>query len=79
MPCGTVDRLTVGRNILTRSPDRQHESGTLLEGIALRPEMMQADGIHPNADAQPVMLDNVWQHLEPLIGAAAPAAAPAAP
>lgn len=27
----------------------------LLDGIATRPELMQADGIHPTADAQPAM------------------------
>lgn len=31
-----------------------------IEGVALRPELMQDDGIHPNAEAQPVLLDNAW-------------------
>ena len=31
-----------------------------LEGVALNEDLMQADGIHPNTDAQPVMLDNLW-------------------
>nr|WP_123400940.1 arylesterase [Inmirania thermothiophila] len=39
----------------------------LLEGVALAPGMMQADGIHPTAAAQPRLLDNVWPHLEPLL------------
>ncbi|WP_417329334.1 arylesterase [Halomonas cupida] len=39
----------------------------LLEGIALKPELMQEDGIHPTADAQPLMLDNVWAELAPLL------------
>ena len=39
----------------------------LLEDIALEPGMMQADGIHPAAAAQPAMLDEVWAVLEPLI------------
>jgi acyl-CoA thioesterase I len=30
-------------------------------------DMMQADGIHPSAAAQPRILDNVWQALEPLL------------
>lgn len=30
-------------------------------------EMMQADGIHPSAAAQPRILDNVWAGLEPLL------------
>ena len=31
-----------------------------MEGIALNEELMQADGIHPNAAAQPLLLDNAW-------------------
>lgn len=31
-----------------------------LEGVALDDGLMQADGIHPNAEAQPLMLDNAW-------------------
>ena len=31
-----------------------------LEGVALQPELMQADGIHPNAAAQERLLDNAW-------------------
>jgi len=39
----------------------------LLEGIALTPALMQPDGIHPRAAAQPRLLDNVWPYLEPLL------------
>jgi len=39
----------------------------LLEGVALNPALMQADGLHPRAAAQPRMLDNVWPYLEPLL------------
>jgi acyl-CoA thioesterase-1 len=31
-----------------------------LDGVALDDGLMQADGIHPNAAAQPLMLDNAW-------------------
>lgn len=31
-----------------------------MEGIALNDELMQDDGIHPNAEAQPMLLDNAW-------------------
>lgn len=41
----------------------------LLEGVALNGALMQADGIHPNAEAQPLILDNVWPALEPLLEA----------
>ncbi|CEP35474.1 MULTISPECIES: arylesterase [Halomonadaceae] len=39
----------------------------LLEDIALNDALMQSDGIHPTADAQPIILDNVWPELEQLI------------
>ncbi|RMF96438.1 MAG: arylesterase [Gammaproteobacteria bacterium] len=38
-----------------------------MEGVALDPQMMQADGIHPNAAAQRRLLDNAWAALEPLL------------
>ena len=37
----------------------------LMENVALEPGLMQGDGIHPNAKAQPVLLDTVWTVLEP--------------
>jgi acyl-CoA thioesterase-1 len=39
----------------------------ILDGIALEPSLMQADGIHPTAAAQPRILDNVWPALQPLL------------
>jgi acyl-CoA thioesterase-1 len=39
----------------------------LLEGVALDAELMQNDGIHPNARAQTLLLDNVWPVLKPLV------------
>jgi len=39
----------------------------LLEGVALEPEMMLDDGIHPSTEAQPRILENVWAELEPLL------------
>ena len=33
----------------------------LLDGIALDPELMMGDGIHPTAAAQPLVLENVWR------------------
>jgi acyl-CoA thioesterase-1 len=40
----------------------------LLNGIALNPQLMQADGMHPNELGQPKLLDNVWPALKPLLG-----------
>lgn len=39
----------------------------LMDGVALNAELMQADGVHPNANAQPVMLDHVWDALAPVL------------
>lgn len=38
-----------------------------LEGIALRDDLFQDDGIHPNVEAQPILLANLWPVLEPLL------------
>jgi len=38
-----------------------------MEGIALKDELMQADDLHPNEAGQPLLLDNVWPFLEPLL------------
>ena len=39
----------------------------LLEGVALEDDLMQDDGIHPTAAAQPRILENVWPALVPLL------------
>jgi acyl-CoA thioesterase I len=39
----------------------------LLDRIALLPNLMQADGIHPNELGQAPLLDNVWPALKPLL------------
>ena len=41
-----------------------------LEGVALNPELMQADGIHPNAAAQPILLDNAWPVIHQALNSA---------
>ena len=38
-----------------------------LEGVGGQPALMQADGIHPNAQAQPLLLENVWPALQPML------------
>ena len=35
-----------------------------MDGVALNGALMQDDGIHPNAAAQPVLLDNAWPIIE---------------
>jgi len=39
----------------------------LLEGVGGVQGMMQADRVHPTAQAQELLLDNVWPVLEPLL------------
>jgi len=38
-----------------------------IESVALDETLMQADGIHPNAQAQPLLLDTIWPTLAPLL------------
>lgn len=52
---------------------KKHRTGLvpfLLEGVADVPDaraLFQADGIHPRAEAQPRMLENVWPELRKLL------------
>jgi acyl-CoA thioesterase-1 len=39
----------------------------ILEGIAMDYSLMQADGLHPNAKAQPVLLKNIMPALEKIL------------
>lgn len=39
----------------------------VLEGIGGISEMNQPDGIHPNAEGEKIMAENVWRALEPLL------------
>jgi len=41
-----------------------------LEGVADNMALFQADGIHPNELAQPIMAAHVWKYLEPMIQSA---------
>jgi len=40
----------------------------LLEGVATRRELILEDNLHPNAAAQPLILETVWKSLRPLLG-----------
>ena len=49
---------------------RKHKAALvpfLLEGVAQRRELFLPDNIHPVAEAQPIILDNVWKVLRPLL------------
>lgn len=39
----------------------------MLKGVAEKPELFQPDRIHPNEQAHPIILDNIWPHLKPLL------------
>ena len=40
---------------------------SFLEEVALKPGLMQRDGIHPTAEAQPMLLDALWPFVEELL------------
>jgi len=40
---------------------------SLVAGIGTESDLMQADGIHPNASAQPLIRDRIWKELQPLL------------
>ena len=44
---------------------------SLVDGVGTRTELMQADGIHPNSKAQPLIVSRVWQQLRPLMSRSA--------
>jgi len=39
----------------------------MLDGIAGNPTLIQADGLHPNAQAQVLILENIWPSLKKLL------------
>ncbi len=39
----------------------------MLDGVALNNALMQDDGLHPNKDGQPIILENILPHLLPLL------------
>jgi acyl-CoA thioesterase I len=48
----------------------------LLEKVALDPTRMQADGLHPNAQGEPAVLDTLWPYLKPLLKKSPPHGGP---
>ena len=41
----------------------------MLEGVAEKPALFQADRLHPNAEAHPIILANIWPHFRDLVTA----------
>ena len=59
---------------------QKHGAGLVpffLDGVALNPDLMQSDGLHPTAAAQPLILENVWSGLRPLLADSAPSSSDA--
>lgn len=49
---------------------RQFKTGLVpffLEGVAGNPALIQQDGLHPTAEAQPKLLENIWSALSKLL------------
>lgn len=44
----------------------------LLEGVAQYQDLMQEDGLHPTAEAQPLIRDNVWPLVQKALGESSP-------
>jgi acyl-CoA thioesterase-1 len=74
--CGMLAPPTMGadyqREFSTAFPDLASEHKVaylafLLEGVAMKRELNQADGIHPNAEGSRLMTDNVYRALKPLL------------
>ena len=74
--CGMLAPPSMGaeyqRNFMMAFPDLATEQKVeflpfLLENVALKKELNQADGIHPNAEGEKIMTDNIYKALKPLL------------
>jgi acyl-CoA thioesterase-1 len=74
--CGMLAPPTAGsdysRDYINAFPDLADEHGVeflpfLLENVATKRELNQADGIHPNAEGTRIMTGNIYSALKPLL------------
>jgi acyl-CoA thioesterase-1 len=74
--CGMFAPPTMGadyqRDYMNAFPDlaTRHKTAFLpflLDNIALKKELNQADGIHPNAEGTKIMTENVYKELKPML------------
>ncbi len=74
--CGMLAPDTMGaqyqRDYVMAFPDLASEHKVeflpfVLENIALKKELNQADGIHPNAEGSKIMTDNIYKSLKPML------------
>lgn len=75
--CGMLAPPTMGaqyqRDFLKAFPDLAAEHKVeflpfLLDNVATVKELNQADGIHPNAEGEKIMTENVYKALRPMLG-----------
>ena len=74
MPPNYGERYTNGFSELYADLANEYDAALVpffMDGVALDPSKMQPDQIHPNAEGQPILLDNVWPVLEPMLAPAA--------
>jgi acyl-CoA thioesterase-1 len=72
MPPNYGPRYTEAFHMMYLDLARQHHVALvpfLMAQVALHPELIQADGLHPNARGQPLLLQTVWPQLAPLLHA----------
>lgn len=74
--CGMLAPPTMGagyqRDFMMAFPDLASDNKVaflpfLLENVATRKDLNQPDGIHPNAEGEKIMTDNVYKALKPLL------------
>jgi len=74
--CGMLAPQTMGaqyqREYTMAFPDLADEHKVaflpfLLDNVAMKKELNQADGIHPNAEGEKIMTDNVYKELKKLL------------
>jgi acyl-CoA thioesterase-1 len=74
--CGMLAPPNMGaqyqRDYISAFPDLASEHKTaflpfILENIALNPKLNQGDGIHPNAEGEKVLTDNIYKALKPML------------
>src|SRR5688500_7249345 len=74
--CGMLAPPTMGadyqRAYSSAFPDLANEHNVsylpfLLENVAMKKELNQSDGIHPNADGTRIMMENIYRELKPML------------
>jgi acyl-CoA thioesterase-1 len=70
LPPNYGPRYTQRFEAIYRELAREHNVSllpSLVDGIGTEQDLMQPDGIHPNASAQPLIRDRIWEELLPLL------------